>query len=133
MDHDLRVEQDDTTIDEHINQLTRVLQRLELQHEQISAELRNTRERLQALQSQANTRTAVAVPVLHDDKEGRHYTQEWPPRMNDRVRILNPKQNQGHTGTISGFCSDGKVKIRTHSGVIIRATKNIICRRRSEN
>ena len=36
------------------------------------------------------------------------------------VKVLNPKPGQEKCGTIEGFYKDGKVKIRTNKGLIIR-------------
>ncbi len=72
----------------------------------ISIELQNTRERLQTLQSRVPTRQVVAIAVPRDkdnNEEGRHYTQAWLPRVNNRVRILNPKQDQSHREQQVGF------------------------------
>ena len=48
------------------------------------------------------------------------------PEIGDEVRIVNPKPGQHNQGTVEGFCTDGKLKIRTKQGKIVtRQPKNV--------
>ena len=59
------------------------------------------------------------------------YTETFTPRINDRVRVLNPKHWQPTRGTIQGFTSDGKLKVYTRNRqTIIRLPKNVVCTHR---
>ena len=68
------------------------------------------------------------------DKPLKEYSKKYPPRIGDRVTILNPSVGQEHEGMIEGFCRDGKPKIRTSEDhpIVIRTHTNLKCIKRGE-
>ena len=100
-------------------------------------------ERVEANATRVDT-TRNETPVAQRVVEGiqvesyeapweRFYTDDFQPRVNDEVRILNPKPWQGCVGTIQGFTRDVKLKVYTRNRQVIqRLPKNVVCTRRND-
>jgi len=124
--------------EQELRNLTDQLQNLRVQQEQVQQAIDtilaiNTRREQTA--TPQRTRTPVARHVVEvvetEVAEEIFYTETFTPRVNDQVRILNPKRWQPKRGTIQGFTSDGKVKIYTRNRqTILRLPKNVVCTRR---
>ena len=147
------------SLQSELDELLRQLNNLRLQQRaiqdripEIVAELggttspRNQRrlpERVEANATRVDT-TRNETPVAQRVVEGiqvesyeapreRFYTDDFQPRVNDEVRILNPKPWQGRVGTIQGFTRDGKLKVYTRNRQVIqRLPKNVVCTRRND-
>ena len=57
----------------------------------------------------------------------RPYNNAITPRIQHKVRILNPNPSRNERGTIVGFCKNGRVKIDTGDNLppLIRSKQNI--------
>ena len=116
-----------------VEQITDAIRRLRVQHARVTAGLQAAEERLAVITIRQQDR----LQQREQQGEGngrprrlRRYTNQWPPRINDQVRILNPKRGQRNFGVIRGFCADGKIKVSTTEGTVIRAQNNVACIRR---
>ena len=116
-----------------VEDLRNTIQRLRAEQARVEAGLQAAETRLSQITIREQDRQQQR-DLLRDGGEHtqrlRYYTRGWRPRINDQVRILNPRQGQRNFGIIQGFCTDGKVKVSTTEGVITRAPKNIACVRR---
>ena len=128
-----------TTIDEEIQQLIKAFERTQITQNEIIRKLKEKvkyKDQARTLNSRGMVDTGEAAlqgaqvgnKIILNVKE-LNYTKDFPPKVGDEVRILNPRENQPNRGIIQGFCRDKKarVKVKGHHKPIDRAWKNIVC------
>ena len=136
-----------------VNRLTRQLTRLRIEQEIVERQLILAQDELEYkrvstsndevettfeyhqnysttnIQSKGETNVArerKLKTVVQRYKRELKYQSGEVPAIGDEVRIINPKPGQRNKGVIYGYCTDGKVKIRTDQGVTItRLPKNL--------
>ena len=77
-----------------IEDLTDAIRRLRLQHARVTAGLQAAEARLAVITIRQQDRLQQREQQGEGDgrpRRLRHYTNDWPPRINDQVRILNPR------------------------------------------
>ena len=136
---------DEDTLDLELRSLTLQLQQVQLEQERLERKLKRVQAQLRKRDQQRGQEAAPAVSGEQQAYLGKRANtdthvkiqEEWvglcrerpfigPPQVGDKVRILNPKAGQVNIGTITGYCSDGKLKILTLDNVIVtRWTKNV--------
>lgn len=122
---------EDERFDIEIDDVLDAIRRLRLEQARVTAGLQAAEARLAQITIRAQDRQQQREQLREGrPRRLRHYTEDWPPSINDQVRILNPRRGQRNYGVIQGFCADGKVKVSTAEGVVIRAQNNVACIRR---
>ena len=101
-----------------VEQLTRQLNRITIEKEIIERKLLLAQDKL----ANGIIEHVTNSDVLSDHYKGQSngYPNEKNLEIGNFVKILNPKPGQEKCGRIEGFYKDGKVKILTDKGLIIR-------------
>lgn len=133
------------TLDLDLREITLQLQQVKLEQERLERRLHRAQERLRERDERLveeriqgtsahrrgshschNNNNVEAQVVWIPARRERAYEDSLRPKRGHQVRILNPKVGQRNVGVITGFCADGKLKIRTTNDVIItRWAKNV--------
>ena len=111
---------EDNELDLEIQLLTTQLEQTRIQQEIIEKKLERIRCELSHKEDQTSKVVLKEKTGKVTDKKELEYSSEHIPRVGDSVRIINPKLGQCDKGVIKGFCVDGKVKVHTYLGSVIR-------------
>ena len=85
-----------------------------------------SRNKVKEMYNNANTRDTRLRYSTVTIRHKKAYDESMLPRIEDYVRIINPKSGQPNRGTIEGFCADGKAKICCARNIILtRQSKNL--------
>ena len=109
---------DKNELRKEVERLTRQLSRITIDEEIIERRLLLAKDNLENDMLEKVTQGGdILVQNISPIKSQTSLEQ---PQIGDFVRIINPKPGQENCGTIEGFYKDGKVKIRTKKGLVIR-------------
>ena len=98
-----------------IEQLIRILDRLEINNNNLTKEFKEVRE--------AVDEVVHKIDHTHTNNKGRHYSRKLEIEditIGDKVLIINSTKNQQNKGTVTGFTTTGQVRVRTNNGNIVR-------------